>query len=104
MLQVNEEKFRPVQVVCVSSPPQRRLNLAVGFNPLSLPKSFQFCAGGAAEISRWRQPPESPSLLPSRPGRGAKNRSHGPGGWRHRLISTALPGRKAAIVNRESIG
>ena len=39
-----------------------------------------------------------------RPCRGAKNWSPGPGGWRHRLISIALPGRKAAIANRESFG
>jgi hypothetical protein len=67
---------------------------------LSLPRSFQFCAGGAADISRRRQPPESPSLLPlttagardrsaiqnyfvefihvQRPCRGAKNWSPGP--------------------------
>src|SRR5262245_22394461 len=38
---------------------------------LSLSKSFQFCAGGAADISRWRQPPEGQLLLPLRLGRGA---------------------------------
>src|SRR6266511_516233 len=31
----------------------------------------RFFTAGAADISRWRQPPESPSLLPLRPGRGA---------------------------------
>jgi hypothetical protein len=31
---------------------ERRLNLAVDLKLLSLPKSFFFCAGGAAEISR----------------------------------------------------
>jgi hypothetical protein len=41
---------------------------------LSLPASFRFCAGGAADISRWwsaAEPPDRPPLLRLRPGRGA---------------------------------
>jgi hypothetical protein len=44
---------------------------------LSLPKSFLLRAGGAADISRW---------------------------WNHRLISTALPGRRARIAKRKDLG
>src|SRR6266508_5604783 len=67
-----------------------------GFENLSLPKSFQFCAGGAAEISRWRQPPESPSLLPLRPGRGA-------GPWRDPELFRRIHSRPAPLPGREEL-
>src|SRR5262245_59796650 len=51
-----------------------RMFVVLPLGGLSLPKSFQFCAGGAADISRWRQPPESPSLLICAPA-GVRDRS-----------------------------
>src|SRR5215475_315169 len=55
---------------------------------------FSLCAGGAAEISRWRQPPESPLLLPLRPGRGAGPESDRELFRRLRSRPAPLPGRE----------